>query len=196
MPRIKAATVVEHREQARDRLLDALEALLAVHGYDEVTLAEVAAHAGMARNTVYNYVADKHELLAGLVERDVERLMATLPRQVATAPTATEALRRFVRALLRAWAEGSSAGTDAFGAVPAAEAAAIAARQQPLSDLLASLLRSGMAAGEFRRTPVGPLAAMVHAVMASQRAPVVHGEVSVDAAARRVCDFVLAALAP
>ncbi len=57
------------REQKKQRTAAAIEAaalvLFAERGYDAVTLADVAAAAGVADRTLYRYVSDKQELLFG-----------------------------------------------------------------------------------------------------------------------------------
>lgn len=74
MARIKGATFQAHHEQVWDDLTEALGGLLAEHGYDGFNLAHVAARAGIARNTIYNYAKDKASLVAKaaqLASRDV-----------------------------------------------------------------------------------------------------------------------------
>lgn len=68
MPRIQAATVAEHRAQQHRALLDAARALLAEPGRREGPgLGEVAARAGLARSSVYQYFGSRDELFDTLV---------------------------------------------------------------------------------------------------------------------------------
>ncbi|WP_433696774.1 TetR/AcrR family transcriptional regulator [Nocardiopsis sp. CA-288880] len=74
MARIKGATFQAHHEQVWDDLTEALGGLLDEQGYDGFNLAHVAARAGIARNTIYNYAKDKASLVAKaaqLASRDV-----------------------------------------------------------------------------------------------------------------------------
>lgn len=64
MPRIAAASVVEHRAQIEVRLLDAAEALL--RAGHPLTAGKVTQHAGIARNSIYRYV-DSIDDLRGMV---------------------------------------------------------------------------------------------------------------------------------
>lgn len=66
MPRIKAATVAEHREQQRRALLDAARDLLTETG-EAPSLAAVGARAGLARSSVYEYVRSREGLLEAVV---------------------------------------------------------------------------------------------------------------------------------
>ncbi len=57
------------REENKARTAEAIAAaaleLFATRGYDAVTLADVAAAAGVSERTLYRYVSDKQELLFG-----------------------------------------------------------------------------------------------------------------------------------
>ncbi len=66
MPRITAPTVAEHRSRQRRAILDAARAHLAETGAAP-TLAEVAARAGLARSSLYEYFGSREELLAAVV---------------------------------------------------------------------------------------------------------------------------------
>lgn len=66
MPRIKAATVAEHRQRQRRAVLDAARDLLAETGRAP-SLAEVAERAGLARSSLYEYVSSREGLLEAVV---------------------------------------------------------------------------------------------------------------------------------
>lgn len=63
MPKIKAESVAEHVEHQRAAVRDAATRLFVTRGYSEVSLADVAAEVGLARNSLYRYVPDKSHLL-------------------------------------------------------------------------------------------------------------------------------------
>ena len=67
MPKISAGSLEEHRAETTDRLLDAWSSLVREKGYDGVTLAEVAAHVGLARTAIYNYFPDRDALVTALI---------------------------------------------------------------------------------------------------------------------------------
>lgn len=66
MPRIKAATVAEHRERQRRAVLDATRDLLAETG-QAPSLAQVGERAGLARSSLYQYVSSREGLLEAVV---------------------------------------------------------------------------------------------------------------------------------
>jgi AcrR family transcriptional regulator len=53
----------------RDRLLDSAEAVLAEHGTQGLTLAAVAAHAGVSKGGLLYHFSSKDALIAALIER-------------------------------------------------------------------------------------------------------------------------------
>lgn len=68
MPRIQAATVVEHRAAQRRALLDAAYALLSESPDTPPGLGAVAAKAGLARSSIYSYFRSRDDLLSAVVE--------------------------------------------------------------------------------------------------------------------------------
>ncbi|MDA0637998.1 helix-turn-helix domain containing protein [Nonomuraea sp. MCN248] len=67
MPRIRASTVAEHRAAQHRALLDAAREILAETGRPP-TLARVAARAGLARPSLYQYFRSSRDLLNAVVE--------------------------------------------------------------------------------------------------------------------------------
>src|SRR5215218_2407481 len=78
MPRSYAMTTrAASMQRTREAILDAAEELFMPAWYDEVTLADVAACAGVSLQTVVNHFGTKGDLyLAGLAERYVPRITA------------------------------------------------------------------------------------------------------------------------
>lgn len=60
------------------RILDTGSALFAAHGYADVALAAVAAHAGVTRGAVYHHYASKQALFAAVVSAAHERVAAAV----------------------------------------------------------------------------------------------------------------------
>ena len=67
MPRVSTDTAA--LERRREHLLDAAAAVVSERGFARATIREIAARAGVADGTLYNYFADKEELLEGLLDR-------------------------------------------------------------------------------------------------------------------------------
>jgi AcrR family transcriptional regulator len=62
------ATYGAHRERQRRRILGAAQALFDARGIDRVTLAEIVAETGIRASTLYEYFANKDEIVWALLE--------------------------------------------------------------------------------------------------------------------------------
>lgn len=82
MPRIRAASIDEHKEQTRRALLDAAWRVIADAGTAEVPLGEIALCAGIGRTTFYDYFDDRDDVIASLVEQELPGVIAELIESV------------------------------------------------------------------------------------------------------------------
>jgi AcrR family transcriptional regulator len=86
---------------ARGRLEEAALALYRERGFDQVTVAEIAARAGLTERTFFRHYADKREVLFG----GSSRLREALVTAVAEAPDDTTPIDAVVSALASVSAE-------------------------------------------------------------------------------------------
>ena len=147
---------------ARDRILDAAEALFARRGFAGVGMSEIAEAVGSSKSTLFHHFPAKAQLYAAVVERILRELEAGLMRALAAGGTPVERLDRWVDAL-----------TDLLGARPAharlllrslfeddelsgalAEERAANETLQRLVGAIGALLREGMASGALRVTSI------------------------------------------
>jgi AcrR family transcriptional regulator len=153
MPQVGRA---QSRSDQRERIVDAARRLFAGGGVEEVTMAEVAAEAGVARATVFNYFGSKHALVEALTEEVIAHYQAMLRNALADTATPTPVLvqalfeqmgagieedRRFYRGVFREIAK-VRLGLDEGGVGQRAGEEAIA--------LLVELLARGQRRGELR----------------------------------------------
>jgi AcrR family transcriptional regulator len=82
----------------RERILDAARALFARGGFEDVTMAEVAELAGVARATVFNHFGSKRALVEAITESVLGYWAAMLERALADERSSTPSL---VRALFQ-----------------------------------------------------------------------------------------------
>jgi AcrR family transcriptional regulator len=76
MPKIAAATLVEHVTLRHERILAVATELFTQRGFTGVDLADIAAHAGLARNSLYKYFKDKEDLFMACVFRASDPIFA------------------------------------------------------------------------------------------------------------------------
>jgi len=155
MPRIAAANLAEHHDLMWSRLLEAFEGVLATKPYDDVTLADVAAAAGIARNTIYNYAPDKATLLAGVGERAGRGLVHDITAMVRGEGAPDARLRSVIGYLVDAFSTGAHRRVllqSMFAHQGPASVQELSEEFTSLFGDLARLITEGMAAGTFRRT--------------------------------------------
>ena len=102
MPRIDAPTVAEHHAQRRAALVSAAVDLLAHEGPTAVQPAGVAAGAGLARSSVYQYFPSTGALLGAAVEEMFRRALADVEDPTAAAGSAHDRVTAYVDAGLDA----------------------------------------------------------------------------------------------
>ncbi|MGW4383163.1 TetR/AcrR family transcriptional regulator [Kitasatospora sp. NPDC004531] len=87
------------KQQIRTAIADAALPLFLERGFDQVTVAEVARHAGVSTNTVFNYFATKEDLFFDR-QAEVEQHLATVVRERPPGACPAAALRDDLRAAL------------------------------------------------------------------------------------------------
>jgi AcrR family transcriptional regulator len=85
----------------RERVLDATAAVTVEHGWAAVTMAKVAAIAGVSRQTVYNEYGAKATLGQAMVLRELERFLASVAHELDTHDDLVEAIRAAAEQTLR-----------------------------------------------------------------------------------------------
>jgi AcrR family transcriptional regulator len=81
-------------DDARQRVLDTAGQLFAERGFEDVTMADIAAGANVARATVFNYFGSKYTLVETLTETVLDVFRAMLDHALADETTPTPALLR------------------------------------------------------------------------------------------------------
>ncbi|MCD6725807.1 MAG: TetR/AcrR family transcriptional regulator [Solirubrobacteraceae bacterium] len=71
MPRIRAESVAEHVAQQQAAVFEAAMRLFLERGYADVSLADIAAEVGLARNSLYRYFPDKAHILVEWLRREL-----------------------------------------------------------------------------------------------------------------------------
>ncbi len=143
------------RVRTRTALYDAAVDLFARYGYQGTSHADIAAAAGIARTTFYEYFASTEELLVELVEG---RLPEVLEGLVAEVPATTDPEQRLAGLASRMI---EFIGTDHLGLILHSEVPRLgpAARRriglahEELSTAFTEVYRAGVAQGRFHHLP-------------------------------------------
>ncbi|MEY9873812.1 AcrR family transcriptional regulator [Streptacidiphilus sp. MAP12-33] len=100
MPRIRAASVAEHRKLQHDALLDAARELLAEGGTEALTFPSLAARTGLARSSVYEYFKSRAAVVEALCAVDLPVWAAEVADAVRAERTPQARVGAYVRAQL------------------------------------------------------------------------------------------------
>jgi AcrR family transcriptional regulator len=109
VPKIQAATVVEHRARQRRAILDAARAILAEGRPEPPSLAAVAARTGLARPSIYQYFKSSADLLDAVIADMFPRWSQYVTRRMRRATTAGDRVLAYVAANLHLVAKGEHA---------------------------------------------------------------------------------------
>ncbi|MFZ3453395.1 TetR/AcrR family transcriptional regulator [Arthrobacter sp. 7Tela_A1] len=120
MPRITAPTVAEHRAAQQRALLDAAKTLLAKTG-EAPSMAEVAALAGLARPSAYQYYKSRTDLLNALVLDVFPRWARRVEEAMAAEELPADRILAYVKTNIALVAEGEHAVGSALAAVAPSE---------------------------------------------------------------------------
>jgi len=82
MPKILAPNLALHRERRRQQLMSAAMELALAGGAESITVAAVAAKAGLARSSIYEYFASSADLVTDLVIEELESYTQQLAQAV------------------------------------------------------------------------------------------------------------------
>ena len=184
------ATIASHRAAVRDAILEATLALVAERGLRGVTMAEVAARAGIGRATLYKYFGDAEAILRAWHEREIARHLAAV---AAIADGPGEPADRLPAVLERYAlnAQSGRGGHDSELAAVLHRDEQVAAARHRLRRLVAGLIAEAAATGSVR-DDVAPheLAAYCLAALGAAQ------ELRTAAAVRRLVALTLAGLRP
>ena len=149
VPKLWAETVKTHRRAVRDALLDKSAALVAKHGLRSVTMAQIAAAAGIGRATLYKYFPDVESILNAWHERQVAGHLD----QLAALSNRQGSVRERLEAVLEAYAMIQHELRVAHAtelAVHLHQREHVARAQRRLRDFIRNLLAEGASGGDIR----------------------------------------------
>ncbi|MEV7037176.1 TetR/AcrR family transcriptional regulator [Amycolatopsis sp. NPDC051061] len=169
MPKILGESLEAHRREVRTRVFEVLRAQLYERGFDAITLAGVAAAAGVGRTALYNHFPDKESLLVAFVEDEAARYVTRLTEAVEAHADPVDQLATFVRLQLRVLAEyHMPPGTALASALAPAAYRRISAHADPITDRLRAILAGGVDLGRWPAEDPDVLIPMITAALGNR----------------------------
>jgi AcrR family transcriptional regulator len=156
MPRIRAASIDEHKTLTRASLLTSAKVLIEEAGNAEIPMGEIALSAGVGRTTLYDYFVDRDDLIATLVESELPGVIDDLIEAGADAGSPGERLADLAGRTVEFVASDPVLGLILHREVgrmgPEAQQRIRAAHSQ-LAAAMMGLYHEGVIGGEFREMP-------------------------------------------
>jgi AcrR family transcriptional regulator len=181
MPRIRADSIVEHKQKTRREILDAGATLFRSQGYSDTNLGDVAAYVGIGRTTLYEYFSDKEDILVHIVEDRipsvVDDILVDLPEEISVRDRLAELLVRGLQYVSSDVDLGSMLMREMAKLSPSAQRR-IARAHAGLATEITRLCRVGMERGEFRAFDPEDVGRLVYSLMMTSSQTLMRGEVT------------------
>ena len=135
---------LSHRQWRRQQLIDAAAAIAMESGGASISVAAVAARAGLSRTSVYEYFASSADLAADLVLDELKNFAKILDEAIADIAEPEAAIERWIETSLRYIADGQHLLAKALNAMylPRERAADLGAAHRQLLAPLSHNLQS------------------------------------------------------
>ena len=163
MPKIIGGSLEQHREQTRQRVFEALSSLLAGRSFDAVTMADLAAEAGIGRTSIYNHFVDKDAVVVAFAGAETDRYLFRLRTALEGADGPAESMRTYIREHLAASDEFHFGfGPELYAMLSSESMAEIREHVTAVELVLRTIIEDGIAAGVFVAADVRSTMSLVH----------------------------------
>ncbi len=117
MPKIATESLASHRDWRRNQLVEAAAAIALESGGAAITVAAVAARAGLSRTSVYEYFASSADLAADLVIDELNSFAQELKKISEAGSSPIEAIDLWIEGSLQYIADGRHLLAKALNAI-------------------------------------------------------------------------------
>lgn len=164
--------------------------LIVDRGYDAITLAEVAAAAGVGRTAVYNHFPDKESVLLAWAQDETDAYLVRLDSAFGDEDTPLDRLRTFLRMQMTELA-GHHARMAGIGTALSSEGRMrMREHVAPMMTMLRQILTDAIAAGQIPHRELDAYVPMISGITAGRQTVGLTGD-ALDAAIAAATEFVL-----
>jgi AcrR family transcriptional regulator len=163
-------------DETRARILTEAERLFRHYGYAKTTVAEIADACGMSPANVYRFFASKSVINEAICDRMISGIEVRLRKIVAADASASERLISFIVTLAQHTIETMTDQKKVHEMVVVGMEEnwdAIQRHLDAMTAMLAEIIASGIASGEFKRQDPLQAARCVHSALPGYAHPVV-----------------------
>ncbi len=198
MPRIRAASIEEHKTVTRRALLDSARDLIGRAGTIAIPLGDVALSAGVGRTTFYDYFTDRDDVIAALVEEELPGVLEAIIDDVDASGSIPYRLGELVSAMVRFVAADPVLGVilhQESGRLAEGPRRRIEDSHKQLSSEMTALYRQGVDDGIFRPMPAALAGVLIQDTIMSAAKLCIDGRVEdLDAVVAGVRSFLITGL--
>ncbi len=186
MPKITGGSLEAHRLQTRRRVFEALVTLLDRSSFDAISMADLAAEAGVGRTAIYNHFPDKDAVIVGFASSETDAYLERLAGVLAGLTGPVERMRAYVRHHIDTQGEQHFGfGPEIYAQLSDEARLLIRDHVRDVESVVRGIVVDGIASGDFRDAPVDQVIRLVQACLQPRL-------VGADV----VADFVVHALRP
>ncbi|MFV0496215.1 TetR/AcrR family transcriptional regulator [Mycobacterium sp.] len=172
MPKISASSVEEHREQVQQRVFEAFATMMSEHSFEAISMAKLAAAAGIGRTAIYHHFADKEAVVVAFASHETSRYLAGLQQDLAGVTDPTERMRIYVRRQLDTGRQfHMGLGSQLYGSLSVDTMREIRDHVVSVENVLRSILTDGAANGQFVIDDEAATMSLVHACLVPRNLP-------------------------
>lgn len=194
MPILNAGhTVAEHKSATRARILTAFAEVLVREGWDGTSIKAVAAQAGLTRTVIYNYYADKSEMLLAWSAHEIELFLELIARKLAGLEDPREKLETVVELVLLEFAGPHPVTPPVMSLIPNATKLEFTSQLNELEDVVHRILVEGEQAEVFRLIDARTASRCILGCLDPHRQALAEGG-AVDEVISQVVPFVMSAV--
>ncbi len=158
--------------QVHRRVFDAFAALMAEHSYEAISMAQIAARAGLGRTAIYHHFPDKESVVVAFATSETERYLADLHGHLAATDDPVERLRTYLRHQLDPGQRfHMGLGPQLYGLLREDSLLQIREHVLAVEQVLADVLSGGRDAGALRFDDVRAAMSLVHACLTARGVP-------------------------
>jgi AcrR family transcriptional regulator len=173
VPKISASSVEEHRELVQRRVFEAFATLMAEQSFDAITMAKLAAAAGIGRTAIYHHFVDKEAVVVAFASHETSRYIDGLRAELVDVDDPVERLTIYIRHQLAAGQQfHMGLGPQLYGVLPHDTMRAIREHVAAIEDVLREILTDGAKAGLFVIEDETATMSLIHACLAPRELPV------------------------
>jgi AcrR family transcriptional regulator len=172
MPKISAESVPAHRELIRQQVFDAFAELMARHSFEAISMAQLAARAGIGRTAIYHHFPDKESVVVAFASHETESYVADLQAALAESAHPVERLRIYINHQLRVGEQfHMGLGMQLIGRLSPDARQQIRQHVVAVESVLRDIVDSGVASGEFTAEDTDTTLSLVHACLSPRHLP-------------------------